>query len=47
MRTTVAIDSELVAKLQSFTGLTEKSSLLRKALSVRAEIKLSDISVLA
>lgn len=32
MRTTIALDDELVAKAQAFTGLTEKSSLVREAL---------------
>jgi Arc/MetJ family transcription regulator len=32
MRTTVALDDDLVAKAQAYTGLTEKSSLLREAL---------------
>jgi len=29
MRTTVALDDDLMAKAQAFTGLSEKSSLLR------------------
>jgi len=37
MRTTVALDDELVAKAQSFTGLTEKSSLIREALKALIE----------
>ena len=32
VRTTVALDDELIAKAQAFTGLTEKSSLVREAL---------------
>lgn len=32
MRTTIALDDELVAKAQAFTGLKEKSSLIREAL---------------
>jgi Arc/MetJ family transcription regulator len=32
MRTTVALDDDLVAKAQAFTGLQEKSALLREAL---------------
>jgi Arc/MetJ family transcription regulator len=32
MRTTVALDDELVAQAQEYTGLTEKSALLREAL---------------
>lgn len=37
MRTTVALDDELVAKAQAFTGLTEKSSLIREALKALIE----------
>jgi Arc/MetJ family transcription regulator len=37
MRTTLALDDELVAKAQSFTGLTEKSSLVREALKALIE----------
>jgi Arc/MetJ family transcription regulator len=33
MRTTVALDDDLVAKAQAFTGLHEKSALLREALT--------------
>jgi Arc/MetJ family transcription regulator len=32
MRTTLALDDELVAKAQAFTGLKEKSRLVREAL---------------
>lgn len=32
MRTTIALDYELVAKAQAFTGVKEKSSLIREAL---------------
>jgi Arc/MetJ family transcription regulator len=32
MRTTVALDDELVESASSFTGITEKSALLREAL---------------
>jgi Arc/MetJ family transcription regulator len=31
MRTTLALDDELLAKDQAFTGLCEKSALIRKA----------------
>jgi Arc/MetJ family transcription regulator len=31
MRTTLALDDELVAKAQAFTGLKQKSSLIREA----------------
>jgi Arc/MetJ family transcription regulator len=37
MRTTVALDDALVAKAQAFTGLTEKSSLVREALKALIE----------
>jgi Arc/MetJ family transcription regulator len=33
MRTTVALDDGLVAKAQEYTGLTERSALLREALT--------------
>ncbi len=32
MRTTVALDDDLVARAQAYTGLQEKSALLREAL---------------
>ncbi len=37
MRTTIALDDALVAKAQAFTGLTEKSSLVREALKALIE----------
>ena len=37
MRTTLALDDDLVAQAQSFTGLTEKSSLVREALKALIE----------
>jgi Arc/MetJ family transcription regulator len=37
MRTTLALDDELVAKAQAFTGLKEKSNLVRDALKARIE----------
>jgi Arc/MetJ family transcription regulator len=37
MRTTVALDDDLVAKAQEFTGLKEKSSLVREALKALIE----------
>ncbi len=37
MRTTIALDDELVAKAQAFTGLTEKSALIREALKALIE----------
>ncbi len=33
MRTTISLDDELVAKAQKYTGLTEKSALVREALT--------------
>jgi len=32
MRTTVTVDDELLAKAQSYTGIQEKSALIREAL---------------
>ncbi len=32
MRTTLALDDDLMAKAQAFTGLTEKSAIVREAL---------------
>jgi len=32
VRTTIAIDDDLIAKAQSYTGLKEKSALLKEAL---------------
>ena len=32
MRTTVTLDDELLAKAQSYTGIQEKSALIREAL---------------
>ncbi len=37
MRTTVALDDELLAKAQAFTGLREKSALIREALKALIE----------
>ena len=37
MRTTLAIDDDLLAKAQEFTGLREKSSLVREALKALIE----------
>jgi Arc/MetJ family transcription regulator len=37
MRTTVALDDELLAKAQAFTGLQEKSALIREALKALIE----------
>ncbi len=37
MRTTLALDDDLVAKAQAFTGLKEKSLLVREALTALIE----------
>lgn len=37
MRTTLALDDELLAKAQAFTGLREKSALMREALTALIE----------
>ncbi len=37
MRTTLALDDELVAKAQAFTGINEKSNLIRVALKALIE----------
>lgn len=37
MRTTLALDDELMAKAQAFTGLKEKSALVREALRALIE----------
>ena len=37
MRTTLALDDELVAKAQALTGMDEKSSLVREALKALVE----------
>ena len=37
MRTTIALDDELVARAQAFTGLEEKSALVREALKALIE----------
>jgi Arc/MetJ family transcription regulator len=37
MRTTVALDDELLAEAQAFTGLKEKSALIREALKALIE----------
>lgn len=37
MRTTLALDDELLAKAQEYTGLTEKSALVREALKALIE----------
>lgn len=37
MRTTLALDDELIARAQAFTGLREKSLLVREALKALIE----------
>lgn len=37
MRTTIALDDDLLAKAEAFTGLTEKSALVREALKALIE----------
>jgi Arc/MetJ family transcription regulator len=37
MRTTIALDDELLSKAEAFTGLTEKSALVREALKALIE----------
>jgi len=37
MRTTLALDDELIAKAQAFTSLQEKSALVREALKALIE----------
>ena len=37
MRTTLALDDDLLAKAQAFTGLTEKSAVVREALKALIE----------
>ncbi len=37
MRTTIALDDDLIAKAQTFTGLEEKSALVREALKALIE----------
>jgi Arc/MetJ family transcription regulator len=37
MRTTLALDDELLAKAQAYTGLNEKSALVREALKALVE----------
>jgi Arc/MetJ family transcription regulator len=37
MRTTVALDDDLIAKAEAFTGMREKSALIREALKALIE----------
>jgi len=42
MRTTVSLDDELVAQAQEYTGVQEKSALLREALQALVNAKLRE-----
>jgi Arc/MetJ family transcription regulator len=37
MRTTIALDDELLAKVQAYTGIREKSALIRETLKTLVE----------
>ncbi|MEO3998413.1 type II toxin-antitoxin system VapB family antitoxin [Mesorhizobium sp. CAU 1732] len=37
MRTTIAMDDDLISQAQAYTGLTEKSALVREALKALIE----------
>ncbi|CAA7624149.1 type II toxin-antitoxin system VapB family antitoxin [Magnetospirillum sp. UT-4] len=37
MRTTLALDDDLISQAQAFTGLTEKSAIVREALKALIE----------
>ncbi len=41
MRATVALDDELIRKAQEFTGVTERSALLREALKALIHLESS------
>jgi Arc/MetJ family transcription regulator len=41
MRTTLALDDELVAQAQEFTGITEKTALVREALKTLIHLEAS------
>lgn len=41
MRTTVTLDDELVKTAQEYTGITEKTALLREALTVLIHLEAS------
>jgi Arc/MetJ family transcription regulator len=41
MRATVALDDELIQKAQQFTGVTERTALLRKALKALIHLEAS------
>lgn len=46
MRTTIALDDDLVAAAQSYTGLTEKAALVREALKALIEREAAERLVL-
>ena len=39
MRTTIALDDDLVARAQEYTGITEKTALVREALKVLVQLE--------
>jgi Arc/MetJ family transcription regulator len=41
MRTTIALDDDLVQKAQEFTGITEKAALVREALKTLIHMEAS------
>ncbi len=41
MRTTVALDDDLIRKAQEYTGITEKAALIREALKALIHIEAS------
>lgn len=41
MRTTLSLDDELMAKAEEYTGIHEKSALVREALKVLIEVEAS------
>ena len=41
MRTTITLDDDLLAKAQDYTGITEKSALIREALRSLVETEAS------
>ncbi len=41
MRTTIVLDDELLAKAQAYTGLTEKSAIVREALKMFIHVSAS------
>jgi Arc/MetJ family transcription regulator len=39
MRTTISLDDDLVAKAQEYSGITEKTALVREALKVLIQLE--------